>query len=102
MPKKRRLLRRKHPALSQDRPNFWTSKSEESLVLLDLLALKMGDSRGIAFAVERLSAGAQALRDMIVDAWFDSEQTPVGYPMVNVRDIESGKVRVTRDLFGAD
>jgi hypothetical protein len=26
----------------------------------------------------------------------------VGYPMVNVRDIESGKVRVTRDLFGAD
>jgi hypothetical protein len=24
------------------------------------------------------------------------------YPMVNVRDIESGKVRATRDLFGAD
>src|SRR5215468_10361808 len=56
-------------------------------------AFKPGDSRGIAFAVERLSAGAQALRDMIVDAWFDSEETPVGYPMVNVRDIESGKVR---------
>src|SRR5215472_7210967 len=32
---------------------------------------KPGDSRGIAFAVERLSAGAQALRDMIVNAWFD-------------------------------
>jgi hypothetical protein len=31
----------------------------------------------------------------------DSGQTPVGYPMVNVRDIESGKARVTRDLFGA-
>lgn len=29
-------------------------------------------------------------------------QTPVGYPMVNVRDIESGKVRATRELFGAD
>ena len=39
---------------------------------------------------------------MIVYAWSDSEQTPVGYPMVNVRDIESGKVRVTRELFGAD
>src|SRR5262249_22793830 len=64
--------------------------------------VKPGDSRGIAFAVERLSAGAQALRDMIVDAWFDSEQAQVGYPMVNVRDIEGGKVRVTRDLFGAD
>jgi hypothetical protein len=26
-----------------------------------------------------------------VDAWLDSANTPVGYPMVNVRDIESGK-----------
>jgi hypothetical protein len=24
------------------------------------------------------------------------------YPMVNVRDIERGKVRTTRELFGAD
>jgi hypothetical protein len=24
----------------------------------------------------------------------------VGYPMVNVRDIESGKVRATRELIG--
>jgi hypothetical protein len=39
---------------------------------------------------------------MIVDAWLDSATTPVGYPMVSVRDIESGKVRATRDLFGAD
>jgi hypothetical protein len=28
--------------------------------------------------------------------------TPIGYPLVNVRDIESGKVRATRELFGAD
>jgi hypothetical protein len=27
---------------------------------------------------------------------------PSAYPMVNVRDIESGKVRATRELFGAD
>ena len=39
---------------------------------------------------------------MIVEAWNDSATTPVGYPMVNVRDTEGGKVRVTRDLFGAD
>jgi len=39
---------------------------------------------------------------MIVDAWQQSADTPVGYPMVNLRDIESGKVKVTRDLFGAD
>jgi hypothetical protein len=50
----------------------------------------------------RLAAGAMAVRNMIVDAWLDSANTPVGYPMVNVRDIESGKVRATRELFGAD
>jgi hypothetical protein len=52
--------------------------------------------------IARLAAGATALRNMIVDAWVDSAQTPVGYPMVNVRDIESGKVRAPRELFGAD
>jgi hypothetical protein len=65
-------------------------------------AFKRGDKRGIAFVTGRLSAGAQAVRDLIVDAWLESADTPVGYPMVNVRDIESGKVRATRELFGAD
>ena len=64
--------------------------------------LKPGDRRGIVFATARLAAGASAVRDMIVDAWRQSADTPVGYPMVNLRDIESGKVRVTRDLFGKD
>jgi hypothetical protein len=64
--------------------------------------LKPGDRRGIAFATARLAAGATAVRDMIVEAWQQSADTPVGYPMVNMRDIESGKVKVTRDLFGAD
>jgi hypothetical protein len=40
--------------------------------------------------------------DMIYDAWVASADAPVGYPMVNVRDIESGKVRATREMFGAD
>jgi hypothetical protein len=57
--------------------------------------LKRGDPRGIAFAEGRLAAGATALRNMIVDPWLDGAQTPIGYPMVNVRDIESGKVRAT-------
>jgi hypothetical protein len=56
----------------------------------------------IAFASGRLSAGAQAVRDLILDAWRSSADAPVGYPMVNMRDIESGKVRVTRELMGAD
>jgi hypothetical protein len=65
-------------------------------------AFKRSNPQGIDFATARLAAGAMALRNMIVDAWQDSAQTPVGYPMVNVRDIEGGKVRVTRNLFGAD
>src|SRR5262245_40282926 len=52
-----------------------------------------GDPRGIAFATSRLAVGAATLRDMIVDAWRASAEAEVGYPMVNVRDIESGKVR---------
>ena len=63
---------------------------------------KKGDARGISFATARPGAGATVLRNMIVEAWLDSANTPIGYPMVNVRDIESGKVRVTRDLLGAD
>jgi hypothetical protein len=38
---------------------------------------RRGDSRGIAFATSRLAASAAALRDMIVDAWFDSGDTSV-------------------------
>jgi hypothetical protein len=64
--------------------------------------LKHRDPSGIAFAEARLAVGATALRNMIVDAWLDSAQTPIGYPMVSVRDIENGKVRVTRELMGAD
>lgn len=63
---------------------------------------KPDDPRGIAFATARLALGASTVRDMIVDAWTGSADTGVGYPMVNERDIESGKVKVTRDLFGAD
>ena len=62
---------------------------------------KAGNQRGIEFATARLAAGAQFIRDMIVDAWLASATAMVGYPMVNVRDIESGKVRVSRELMGA-
>jgi hypothetical protein len=64
--------------------------------------LGRGDPRGIVFANARLAAGATAVRDMIVDAWFASADAPVVYPMVNVRDIESGKIRATPELFKAD
>jgi len=73
--------------------------------LLDHLHLskplrQRGNPQGIALAAARLAAGSTALGNLIVDAWLDSANTPVGYPMVNVRDIENGKVPVTRALFG--
>ena len=49
-----------------------------------------------------LARGAQLARDTICDDRLASADARVGYPMVNVRDIESGKVRATRELFGAD
>ena len=61
-----------------------------------------GNASGIAFAVSRLAAGAAATRDMIIDAWRASADMGVGYPMISVRDIESGKRVLTRDDFGRD
>ena len=42
------------------------------------------------------------MRDMIIDAWKSSAGSTVGYPAINVADIESGKVKVTRDSFWND
>ena len=36
-----------------------------------------GEPRGVGFATTRLAAGAAAVRDMIVDAWLDSANTPI-------------------------
>jgi hypothetical protein len=41
MPKKRRLIKSKHPNLSDGRPNFWTCKDAESTLLVEALALRM-------------------------------------------------------------
>lgn len=65
-------------------------------------AFKSATPAAIDFTTARLAAGAQATRDMIVDAWRASADGMIGYPMVNVRDVESGKVVLTRDMFGAD
>lgn len=39
---------------------------------------RKGGPRGVAFATTRLAARAQAVRDMIVQAWEESADTPVG------------------------
>ncbi len=51
---------------------------------------------------QRLAAGAGELRDQVVDAWRSSATWVVGFPLINVADIESGKVHVTKDSFWSD
>ena len=46
---------------------------------------------GKAFTVDQIARGAAELRDMIVDAWHESEGQSVGYPPVKVSDVEAGK-----------
>lgn len=57
---------------------------------------------GVAFVTARLAASASMARDMIVDAWRASADMGVGYPVVALSEIESGKRILTRDDFGKD
>ncbi|HEX5379692.1 MAG TPA: S1/P1 Nuclease, partial [Phenylobacterium sp.] len=60
------------------------------------------DPRGVAFAGERLGAGASELRDLIVEAWNVSPRMTVGYPAISLGDIESGKADAYRSLRSRD
>lgn len=59
-------------------------------------------SAAVDFVTQRLAAGAAEMRDMIIDAWKSSAASSVGYPAINIADIESGKVKVTRRSFWND
>ena len=65
-------------------------------------AFASADPEGIAFATARLAAGVAELRDMVVDAWHASATAVVGFPLIKVEDIESGKVTLTRTSFASD
>ena len=56
----------------------------------------------LAIVTQQLAKGAAELRDEIVDAWRQSEDITVGFPLVKVRDAESGAIQVTPATFGAD
>ena len=56
----------------------------------------------VQFAARQLAAGAAELRDEIYDAWKSSETIGVGYPVIAVTDIESGKVHLTSTSFAGD
>jgi hypothetical protein len=57
---------------------------------------------GVSFTADRLADGADELRDLIVEAWRQSEDGSVGYPLIKVRDIEAGKVMPTRRALGGE
>ena len=63
---------------------------------------KDGDARGQAFAADRLAAGANMLRDLVVDAWTASATMSVGYPPILPADVEAGKVDPYGPLYGED
>ncbi|WP_395676932.1 hypothetical protein [Inquilinus sp.] len=56
----------------------------------------------VGFVAQRVAAGAAEMRDMVIDAWKSSATWTVGFPAIKVSDIESGKVKVTRDSFWHD
>ena len=65
-------------------------------------AFAEGDARGVAFATERVAAGAAELRDLTILAWQASETATVGYPVVKVADVQSGAVDPWAALYGED
>jgi hypothetical protein len=57
---------------------------------------------GAVFAEKRLSLATAEIRDLVVLAWRESANGGVGYPVINVADIESGKVVLTRQMLGGE
>jgi len=60
------------------------------------------DARGRRFVAARLGAGASALRDLIMMAWRNSATSRVGWPAVNVADVEAGMFDPFDSIYGAD
>ena len=56
----------------------------------------------VAIVQKQLAAGASELRDEIVDAWRQSEQITIGFPLVRVTDIENRVVPMTTTTLASD
>jgi hypothetical protein len=60
------------------------------------------DARGVAFATERLAAGAAELRDLITLAWRDAGAQSIGWPAVKVAEVEAGTADPWLAMIGED
>jgi hypothetical protein len=64
--------------------------------------IKNTTPKAVAFATARIAAGASEVRNEIEDAWKASATAVVGYPGIDVADIESRKAILSRLSYGAD
>ena len=65
-------------------------------------AFRDADPRGAEFLNQRLSAGAEQLRDFTVAAWNASGTSSVGWPAVKVAEVEAGSVDPWMSMVGED
>jgi hypothetical protein len=70
--------------------------------LYKTVGFETGDPRWRVFAAARLAAGADALRDAVIDAWRESATGKAAWPAVSVADVEAGKVDPYDSLYGTD
>ncbi len=56
----------------------------------------------VSVAATRLAAGAAEMRDELIDAWRQSRDLTVGFPLIRVTEIESGAILLTPDRFAGD
>jgi hypothetical protein len=88
----------------------WTAAylSETSTQVIPLYELyktvgfETGDPRWRAFAAARLAAGADALRNCVIDAWRASATGKAAWPAVSVADVEAGRLDPYDSLYGTD
>ena len=53
-------------------------------------AFRTATGEGIGFATTHLARAAAELRDLVTMAWADSDNAGVGYPAINIRELEKG------------
>jgi hypothetical protein len=60
-------------------------------------------AQGIAFATERVAAGAAEVRDLVTTAWAASATAKIGYTQpIDLADVSSGKADAWNALYGDD
>jgi len=78
------------------------SKVEPLYAMWTAGAFTNKDPKAVAFANERVAAGAAMLRDLVVRAWAESGNQTVGYPGTKVSAIEGGADLPFSIVYGDD